>query len=232
MSENTIFTPEMVLIDVDGTLVDSVPDMAYCVDETMRRCGLPVRGEASVRKWVGNGAPRLIERALSNDMNGYPEPELFERAMPLFMDIYADNVSKRSVLYEGVIEGLDHLASIKGLKVGCVTNKPTQFTHPLLKEMGIFDRFEIIISGDTLAEKKPHPLPLLYAAEQLGAAPENSLMLGDSKSDVNAARAAGFKIICTTYGYNHGEDIRNYHPDAVIESMAPLTELIKPYQEH
>lgn len=232
MSERSTFTPEMVLIDVDGTLVDSVPDLAYCVDETMKQCELPVRGEAAVREWVGNGAPRLVERALSNDLDGYPEPGLFERAMPIFMGLYADNTSKRSCLYDGVIEGLDHLASVEGLKVGCVTNKPTQFTHPLLQDMGIFDRFEIIVSGDTLAEKKPHPLPLLHAAEQLGVLPENALMLGDSKSDVKAARAAGFKIICMSYGYNHGEDIRNYQPDAVIDSMATLTDLIKPRQEH
>lgn len=227
-----VFTPAMVLIDVDGTLVDSVPDLAYCVDETMKQCDMPVRGEAAVREWVGNGVQRLVERALSNDLNGHPDPELFEQAMPVFMDLYAENTSKRSRLYDGVIEGLDHLASVKGLKVGCVTNKAAQFTHPLLKDLGIFDRFEIVISGDTLPEKKPHPLPLLHAAEQLGVTAENSLMLGDSTSDVKAARAAGFKIICMSYGYNHGEDIRNSQPDAVIDSMVALTDLIKPRQEH
>ncbi|MEZ5537455.1 MAG: phosphoglycolate phosphatase [Thiolinea sp.] len=227
MSEAKTFSPRMVLIDVDGTLVDSVPDLAWCVDETMKQCGLPVRGEAAVREWVGNGVQRLVERALTNDLDGFPEAEQFEQAMPVFMELYAENTSKRSCLYDGVLEGLDYLASCKGLKIGCVTNKAEQFTHPLLKNLGIFDRFEIVISGDTLAEKKPHPLPLLHAAEQLGVKPEQSLMLGDSKSDVKAARAAGFQIICMSYGYNHGEDIRNYHPDAVIDSMTELTQLIR-----
>lgn len=222
-----MFNPKMVLIDVDGTLVDSVPDLAFCVDEMMQQLAMPVRGEAAVRQWVGNGVQRLVERALTDDLDGFPDVALFERAMPIFMDLYAENTSKRSRLYDGVVEGLDFLQSCEGLKIGCVTNKAAQFTLPLLKDLGIFDRFEIVISGDTLPEKKPHPLPLLHAAEALGVKPEDSMMLGDSKSDVKAARAAGFQIICMTYGYNHGEDIRNYSPDAVIDSMAELRDLIR-----
>lgn len=221
-----MFNPKMVLIDVDGTLVDSVPDLAYCVDTMMQQLGLPTRGEAAVRQWVGNGVQRLVERALTNDMDQLPDEELFSRAMPVFMGLYAENTSQRSCLYEGVTEGLDYLQSCTGLKIGCVTNKAEQFTHPLLKDLGIFDRFAIVISGDTLAEKKPHPLPLQHAAQALGVNPEDALMLGDSKSDVKAARAAGFKIICMSYGYNHGEDIRNYEPDAVIDSMVELKQLI------
>ena len=221
-----MFNPKMVLIDVDGTLVDSVPDLAFCVDEMMQQLAMPVRGEAAVRQWVGNGVQRLVERALTDDLDGFPDAALFERAMPIFMDLYAENTSKRSRLYDGVVEGLDFLQSCEGLKIGCVTNKAAQFTLPLLKDLGIFDRFEIVISGDTLPEKKPHPLPLLHAAEALGVKPEDSMMLGDSKSDVKAARAAGFQIICMTYGYNHGEDIRNYSPDAVIDSMTELRNLI------
>jgi phosphoglycolate phosphatase len=221
-----MFKPKMVLIDVDGTLVDSVPDLTFCVDEMMQQLDMPVRGEAAVRQWVGNGVQRLTERALTNDLDGHPDAELFARAMPIFMELYAENTSKRSRLYDGVLEGLDFLQSCEGLKIGCVTNKAEQFTLPLLTDLGIVDRFEIIISGDSLPEKKPHPLPLLHAAEKLGVKPEDSVMIGDSKSDVKAARAAGFKIICMTYGYNHGEDIRNYSPDAVIDSMTELNNLI------
>ncbi|UJS23671.1 phosphoglycolate phosphatase [Thiothrix winogradskyi] len=221
-----MFKPKMVLIDVDGTLVDSVPDLTFCVDEMLKQLDMPVRGEAAVRQWVGNGVQRLTERALTNDLDGYPDAELFARAMPIFMELYAENTSKRSRLYDGVLEGLDFLQSCEGLKIGCVTNKAEQFTLPLLTDLGIVDRFEIIISGDSLPEKKPHPLPLLHAAEKLGVQPEDSVMIGDSKSDVKAARAAGFQIICMTYGYNHGEDIRNYSPDAVIDSMTELANLI------
>ncbi len=221
-----MFKPKMVLIDVDGTLVDSVPDLTFCVDEMLKQLDMPVRGEAAVRQWVGNGVQRLTERALTNDLDGYPDAELLARAMPIFMELYAENTSKRSRLYDGVLEGLDFLQSCEGLKIGCVTNKAEQFTLPLLTDLGIVDRFEIIVSGDSLPEKKPHPMPLLHAAEKLGVTPEDSVMIGDSKSDVKAARAAGFQIICMTYGYNHGEDIRKYSPDAVIDSMTELASLI------
>jgi phosphoglycolate phosphatase len=217
--------PEMILIDVDGTLVDSVPDLAWCVDEMMKKLGMPVRGETSVRNWVGNGVERLVRRALINQLDGEPDEALFEKAYPIYLELYAENTSKRSHLYPGVREGLDYLKAV-GYKLGCVTNKASQFTIPLLKELGIYDDFENIVCGDTLQEKKPHPLPLLHSAEVLGVKPENALMLGDSVSDVKAARAAGFQIICMSYGYNHGIDIRESNPDAVIDSMTELKELL------
>jgi phosphoglycolate phosphatase len=216
----------MVLIDVDGTLVDSVPDLAYSVDEMLKRLNMEPHGEAAVRNWVGNGVIRLVERALTNDLDGMPDRALFDDAMPIFNEIYAANTSERSNLYPGVKEGMEYLKSLP-IKLGCVTNKAEQFTIPILKDLGIHDNFEIIICGDTLEKKKPDPLPLLHGAEKLGVPAQDSLMLGDSKSDVKAARAAGFSIICMSYGYNHGEDIRNYNPDAVIDSMAELKDLIK-----
>ena len=215
----------MVLIDVDGTLVDSVPDLAFCVDEMLKQLNMPTRGETAVREWVGNGVIRLTERALANDLNGYPDQDLFDKAMPIFNALYTENTSKRSELYPGVTEGMAFLKE-SGFIIGCVTNKAAQFTIPLLKDLGIHDEFETIICGDTLDKKKPDPAPLLHASKQLGVKPEDSLMLGDSKSDVKAARAAGFNIICMSYGYNHGEDIRNYKPDAVIDSMAELPNYI------
>jgi phosphoglycolate phosphatase len=217
----SINKPEMILIDVDGTLVDSVPDLAYCVDEMMKQLDMPVHGEEKVREWVGNGVERLCRRALIGQLDGEPDDALFEKAYPIFLELYAENTSKRSCLYPGVEEGLDYMQA-QGYKLGCVTNKAAEFTHPLLKDLGIFDRFEIVISGDTLPKKKPDPLPLLHGAEHFGVKPENAMMLGDSMSDVKAARAAGFQIICMSYGYNHGEDIRDYNPDAVIDSMAEL----------
>jgi phosphoglycolate phosphatase len=222
----TVFKPKLVMIDVDGTLVDSVPDLAWCVDETMKEIGLPERGESMIRQWVGNGVVRLMERAIANDLDAPHDAALFNKGMPIFNTLYADNNAKRSGLYDGVKEGLAYLKSLD-LKVGCVTNKDERFTLPILTDLGIVDEFEIIISGDTLEKKKPDPLPLLHAAKKLGVDPKQSLMLGDSRSDVKAARAAGFDIICMSYGYNHGEDINNYHPDAVIDSMIGLKDLIK-----
>ena len=217
----------MILIDVDGTLVDSVPDLAYCVDEMMQRLGRPVHGEARVRNWVGNGVERLVRRALVGQLEGEPSDEDFERAYPLFLELYADNTSKRSRLYPGVPEGIRALKAA-GYRLGCVTNKAAQFTEPLLRDLGIRDDFEIVISGDTLPQKKPDPAPLLHAAAFFGVEPGRALMIGDSVSDVKAARAAGFRIVCMSYGYNHGEDIRDCGPDAVIDEMTELLPLIRP----
>jgi len=224
-AEMKLTRPEMVLIDVDGTLVDSVPDLAFCVDAMMNQLGMPERGERRVRHWVGNGVERLVKRALVNQIDGEPDEALFARALPVFEALYRENTSKRSCLYQGVKEALDFLQTTT-VRIGCVTNKASQFTLPLLQDLGIRDYFEIVICGDMVERKKPDPMPLLQAAEQLETEPQASLMLGDSMSDVNAARAAGFQIVCMSYGYNHGEDIRDYNPDAVVESMAEIKDII------
>ncbi len=217
------FQPKLIMIDVDGTLVDSVPDLAYCIDEMMQKLGLQKWGETKVRHWVGNGVPKLVERALTGELEGRPIKDVFDIAYPIFLDLYEDNTAQRSYLYDGVREGLDYLKS-QGYQLGCVTNKSEQFTHPLLKVLGIFNDFKIIISGDTLAKRKPDPMPLLYCAEHFNLKPEECLMLGDSVSDVKAARAAGFDIICMSYGYNHGNDIADENPDLVIDSMSQLSD--------
>mgnify|MGYP003966149845 FL=1 len=219
------FNPKLIMIDVDGTLVDSVPDLAYCVDQMMIELGMKERGEKKVRHWVGNGIPKLVERALTDDLEASPTKEVFDVAYPIFLELYADNTAARSCLYDGVKDGLDYLKS-KDYQLGCVTNKAEQFTHPLLKTLGIFDDFKIVISGDTLAKKKPDPLPLIHAASYFNISPQECLMLGDSVSDVKAARAAGFSIICMSYGYNHGNDIADESPDLVIDSMSQLREYL------
>jgi phosphoglycolate phosphatase len=215
----------MILIDVDGTLVDSVPDLAYCVDAMMEKLDRPPCGEARVRDWVGNGVERLVRRALVGALEGEPDAADFERAYPLFIDLYAENTSKRSCLYPGIREGLDMLKTA-GYALGCVTNKAARFTEPLLEDLGIRDDFSIVISGDTLPRKKPDPEPLLHAARFFGSTPEASLMIGDSVSDVSAARAAGFQIVCVSYGYNHGVDIRDAEPDAVVDSLTEVSPML------
>ena len=220
------YNPSFILIDLDGTLVDSVPDLAFCVDEMMQRLDMPARGEEAVRDWVGNGVQRLVERALINSVDGMPDEELMQKAYPIFLELYKHNYSQRSRVYEGVVDGIAWMKA-QGYVVACVTNKAEAFTIPLLKDKDLFDCFEVIVSGDTCAEKKPHPMPLLHAAELLGVNAENALMIGDSKSDVKAARAAGFNIFCVTYGYNHGEDIRDYNPDVVMASFNELINYLK-----
>ena len=218
-----IFDPKLIMIDVDGTLVDSVPDLAFCVDQMMIELGLQLCGEERVRNWVGNGIPKLIERALIDKLDKESISKVYEVAYPIFLKLYSDNSAIRSRLYDGVKEGLDYLKS-KGYLLGCVTNKAEQFTNPLLKKMGIYNDFRLIISGDTLDKKKPDPLPLLHGANFFNMQPNECLMLGDSVSDVRAARAAGFDIICMSYGYNHGNNIEDESPDLVIDSMDQLKE--------
>ncbi len=225
MSDSKRFTPKMVLFDLDGTLIDSVPDLLVAVNRMQDDLGMPHRAEADVRNWVGNGIEKLVERALTNDLNGTPDQVLFDKAMPIFRKHYAESNGQHSCVFDGVMAGLDYVKSL-GLSVGCVTNKAEAFTLPLLEQMGLRNRFEVVIAGDTLPMKKPDPGPLCYAAGWFKVRPREALMIGDSISDVKAARAAGFSIICMSYGYNHGEDIRNYNPDAVIDSMTSFAELI------
>ena len=220
------FQPKLVMIDVDGTLVDSVPDLAYCVDEMMIDLGKPPIGHERVRNWVGNGVPRLVERALTGQLDGVPNNDEFDKAFPIFLDLYSRNSCVRSHLYDGVMEGLNYLMS-KDYLIGCVTNKAEQFTTPLLKSLGIFDYFKIVISGDTLEKKKPDPLPLIHSANFFKLNPKECLMLGDSVSDVKASRAAGFNIICMSYGYNHGNNIADENPDLVIDSMRQLRDYLQ-----
>lgn len=219
------YKPGFILFDLDGTLIDSAPDLAYCGDMMMRALGLPERGEAASRDWVGNGVERFVERTLINSVDGQPDPALFAKAMPIFSELYLVNNSQRSRVYDGVFEGIDWLKA-QGYRIACVTNKAEAYTIPLLRDKKLLDLFEFVVSGDTCSAKKPSPIPLQYAAEKMGVAPENALMIGDSVSDVKAARAAHFHIICMSYGYNHGVDIRDANPDAVIDSMTQLPEHI------
>ncbi|EIJ41882.1 2-phosphoglycolate phosphatase [Beggiatoa alba B18LD] len=213
--------PALVLCDLDGTLVDSMPDLANAIDAMMAELELPLCGEEKVRHWVGNGAERLVKRALTDDFHAEPDAELFDKAFPLFVAAYAQNNGEFSRLYDGVLEGLIWLQQ-QDFHLGCVTNKPEQFTIPLLEQLDIKDFFPLIISGDTLPAKKPDPLPLLHAAKYFNVLPTDSLFIGDSINDVTAARAAGFKVLCVSYGYNHGQDIRMANPDKIVDSLTEL----------
>lgn len=210
-----------VLFDLDGTLVDSVPDLAYCVDEAMLAAGLPARGIEAVRCWVGNGIEKLMKRAVTGTMEDEPEPHLFNQAYQAFLTAYKAHNAKRSTVYEGVQPTLEWLCA-NGYQLACVTNKAEAFTLPLLAEKGLAGYFSVVVSGDTCTHKKPHPQPLLFALDKLGGEPSKALMIGDSKSDIYAARAAGCAVFALPYGYNHGEDIEDYHPDRVLDSLAEL----------
>lgn len=216
--------PACVIFDLDGTLVDSALDLTAAVDNMLQALGHEPAGESRVRQWVGNGAPMLVKRALTGEM--YPndealEPALFQAAFEVFLAAYAQSNGRYARLYPGVEELLIHLQQA-GVPLAVVTNKPMAFTTPLLKAMKIDGYFEQVLGGDSLPVKKPDPLPLQSVLEGFGCSPEQSLMLGDSRNDVEAARAAGCPVICVSYGYNHGEPVGACAPDRVVDSFAEL----------
>ena len=214
----------LILFDLDGTLVDSVPDLAWCGNEMLRRLELPARSVDDARRWVGNGVERFVKRFLTGEMEAEPETDLYARGLELFQRLYADNVSGRSEVYPGVTEALAQLSKTD-LHLACVTNKPEPFTSDLIAAMGLDTYFELVVAGDTTARKKPDPMPLHYAADHFGLPYGDCLMVGDSSNDVKAARAAGFAIACVPYGYNHGVDIKKSSPDLIVERLTELAEL-------
>lgn len=216
---------ELILFDLDGTMVDTVPDLTQAIDTMQAELGLPLRGEDKVRLWVGKGIDRLIKRALTDSGDGEPDPALYERGRAIFMESYAARPYDKSRFYPGVKSFLDHLKTVD-YRLGCITNKRSRFTDKLLQLLGIYDDFAIVLSGDTLPQRKPDPLPLIHAGERLGVMPDKMLMIGDSLTDVRAARAAGVDIVCVSYGYNEGRDIREAQPDRVVDSLAELVDFL------
>ncbi len=214
-----------LFFDLDGTLVDSVPDLTAAINIMLAQLDLPSRQEVQIRTWVGNGMNNLIHRALTNDINGQADSELFSRAKTLYRAAYADHISVHSKLYPGVLEGLNTLQAA-AVPMACVTNKPVEFARPLLQLLNIDTFFAAVVGGECVTHPKPAPDALLLSAERLGVAIYQGLMVGDSLNDVGAARHAGCPVVCVPYGYNHGYDIRDAQPDAVINSIAELPTLL------
>lgn len=214
--------PKLVLFDLDGTLVHSVPDLAQAIDRMLVAIDRLPAGIDKVGQWVGNGAAVLVRRSLADDMAGEGVDEsLFDKAYELFLAFYSESTSDLSELYPGVLECLEWMRE-RGVKLGVVTNKPISFTHSMLEGFGISDFFEVVLGGDSLSERKPHPMPLQEAMKRCGTEPQNTLMVGDSVNDVAAARAAGCPVVCVPYGYNHGEDIALSNPDKIVGRLDHL----------
>lgn len=215
----------LVMYDLDGTLVESVPDLAIALDKTLLDMGMPAAGESKTRLWIGNGIPSLVKRALANDMHGdqpgQVDSSLFETAHERFKFHYSEELGHHSYLYPGVSDFLEAMHD-RGIKQVVITNKSEQFTHRLLQLMGIGHYFELTIGGDSLIERKPHPMPLLHAMQSFATVPGQSLMIGDSVNDIRAARAAGVRVVGLPYGYNHGEPIEQANPDLVIPGLSAL----------
>lgn len=218
---------QCILFDLDGTLVDSAPDLANAVNATLSALGRPTFSQNSIRNWVGNGAKTLIERALCGqaEISDKLDPALARDALSVFLEHYKTHLCIDSVLYPGVKDTLEQLSQ-KGFVLGLVTNKPAAFISPLLEGLNIAEYFSCQIGGDSLANKKPHPEPLTTAIAQLNQTIENTLMVGDSRNDILAAQAAGVKSVAVTYGYNYGQDIRKNNPDYVFDHFSEILKIL------
>lgn len=217
--------PGVALFDLDGTLVDSAPDLAAAVDQMLAHLGRSPAGLEKVRDWVGNGAGILVRRALAGKTDWEPasprDEALHKDALAIFYHAYGQLNGQHAAVFDGVLECLNHLKT-KGCRMAVVTNKPDQFVAPLLKQTGLADYFELFVGGDTLPVKKPDPAPLLHAMEKLGGTRGTTVMVGDSSADVSAAIAAGIPCVAVRYGYNFGSSVNSLGADAVVDSLAQL----------
>jgi phosphoglycolate phosphatase len=215
-----------VMIDLDGTLADTIPDLAEAANMMLRELDRPGLERELIRTFVGKGIPKLVERALAGSLEGSAPAGLLARALPIYERCYAEVNGKHTVIFPGVSEGLRTLRAMQ-LPLACVTNKAERFTLALLEHLRLARCFEQVIAGDTLPQKKPDPQPLLHACRGFGIAPGDMLMIGDSANDVEAARAAGCPVFCVTYGYNEGRDVRELDVDAIVASLIEATQLIQ-----
>ena len=217
--------PEFVGFDLDGTLVDSAPDLAWCIDRTMPRFGIAPRGEALVRDWIGDGVQRLVERALTGESDARADPALLGEACAVFLDLYSEHGRDRSRVYPGVREGLAAMRA-RGAALACITNKPHAPRRRAARAPRAARRLRAG-AGRRLARAPRSPIRCRCAmpAPSSRAAVERSVFVGDSVNDVTAARAAGMRVACVSYGYNHGRDISETAPDAVVDSLDELAAL-------
>ena len=210
-----------ILFDLDGTLVDSAPDIGNAANNMLKTMGEPLAAPEQIQAWIGNGIPKLVMRALTKDFDKEPDRERFEQALPIFMQHYETDVCVDSYLYPGVAQTLKTLYE-QGYTLGCVTNKAASCTLPLLNLLDVDHYFTSIVSGDTCENKKPHPEPVLFALNEMDVSTEECVLVGDSAHDIHAADAAGIPAIAVTYGYNQGVDLSTQNPFAVVQNFCEI----------
>ena len=218
-----------VMIDLDGTMVDTLGDFAKAVDGMLQDLQLPALDARHIEHMVGKGSEHLLHSVLTHVLTEAQEPEVATKVqalMPEAWDRYQAHYERIngqfSKVYAGVVEGLKALQSA-GYPMACLTNKPTAFAIELLKAKGLTEYFSHVFGGDAFERKKPDPMPLLKTCEALGTPPAKTLMVGDSSNDASAARGAGCPVVLVTYGYNHGEPIRGVQADGFVDSLQELT---------
>jgi phosphoglycolate phosphatase len=219
------FAVKVVMLDLDGTLVDTAPEIAIAANQMLVDLNRLPLNVSKIKNYIGDGAQTLIKRCLSAATGLEPDTELFQQAQRLFFTHYANNVAD-SQLYAGVESGLKVLLEA-GYKLACVTNKPAEFTLPLLEKSGLAPYFELVVSGDTLAKKKPDPMQLLHICTEFDVLVTEALMVGDSHVDIQAAMAAGCFVVTVPYGYNQGKPLDDSQVDGMIDDLTELVTLLQ-----
>lgn len=216
-----------ILFDLDGTLINSAPDLALAVNHMLETLECEMFSEEIIHGWVGNGALILVKRALSGSsmIDESLDNRYAEKALDIFLTFYAQNLCNATVSYENVSATL-HALKERGYRLAIVTNKPFDFVAPILEGLKLDGLFELILGGDSLPTKKPDPAPLLYVCDKLDVTVDECVMVGDSKNDILAANTCGMQSVGVTYGYNYGESISVYEPSMVIDDFADLIGLL------
>lgn len=215
-----------IAFDLDGTLVETLPDLHEAAVRMLAELGRPAVSASALRAYVGDGVDRLVQRLLSASSEGGPEEEVFNRAAQNFRAHYAKVLTRASHPFPGVLSTLAALRE-RGCKLACVTNKPACFTEPLLEALALSDNLDLVLSGDSLARKKPDALPLLHAARVFGIEPARLLMVGDSAVDTGAARAAGCPVFCVPYGYRGTMTLQELDCDAIVPTLVDVLSLVR-----
>lgn len=213
------------MIDLDGTMMHTAPELARAAGRMLVDLGLPVIEQSHIESYIGEGAASLIKRCLTGELDGEPDADLFAKGHDLFFKYYAQNTAE-SRPYPNVVEGVVALKKA-GYRLACVTNKPESFTIPLLAANDVLQYFEIVVSGDTLPKKKPDPDQLFYICEKLGVSIKDTVLIGDSKTDVAAAHNAGCYVFTVPYGYNQGQRIAANTVNALIDNIGDAVNLIE-----
>ncbi|MFC5459765.1 phosphoglycolate phosphatase [Massilia niabensis] len=223
---NTTAVIRAAIIDLDGTMLDTVPDFELALNGMRAEFELAPITQDVIHPMVGKGSEKLIRDVLALDYDAARIDALFDDAMAAYQRHYLAINGERSSLFDGVIEGLQAMRSL-GLRLACVTNKPIAFTTPLLAQKGLAPFFELVYGGDSLPRKKPDPLPLLQVCKDFDLAPSQVLAIGDSSNDAEAARAAGCFVLTVPYGYNHGRPVQTIDSDGIVNSLLDAAELVR-----
>ncbi len=216
-----------LLFDLDGTLADTAPDLTRALNRVLSTLDCSEVTLENTRNWIGNGMRCLLERALAGEGEKNASPDFVDQGVALFEPFYAEAVWADSVCYPGVVDGLAEFKRM-GYKMGCVTNKPRSCTGALLEHSGLVDFFEVVVAGDDLVETKPAPAPLLYAADQLHVGPQDCVVIGDSRNDVDAARAAGMAVLLVTWGYHQGFELSALGATQLVSQFNQIFHVVKP----